>query len=237
MGTHTNCSFTEGWKRVGTNITWTATSGTNYKYGFVSNTTWSDSYATTTSAVVEDTTTYAKSASYLYYNVTITKNTGTASATHSSGYLLNGTTGNFTATANTSNTKYSYSTSSADTHTQSYTVSSAGQEISSGTVYTWYYATIQSGTGCSADLSTGWFRSGTTITWATSSTYYSFAAGSTQDTTETASVTSAGTYSKTPTNYKAAAFNNSSYATATKTSYSSAAPNTSTYYPSGTTIT
>lgn len=205
----TNCSAnkTSGTiLAVGTTITWTGTIGTNYKYGFGSGATWSNSYATTTQDVALGTTSYSKNASNIWYNVTITKNTGTASSNYSSGYLLNGTTVTFTATANTSTVKYSYSNSSADTHTTSYTVSSAGQSISSPTVYNWYYvkisatnSTAHKGSATGTVITSGssaWYINGQTITW-TPATNYSFLEGTSQTNT-TASISNANALSKSP---------------------------------------
>lgn len=56
-----------------------------------------------------------------------------------------------------------------------------------------YYATI-SGTRCSANISTGWYDSGTTITW-TANSYCAFNSTGTT-TTQTASITSGTSYSK-----------------------------------------
>ena len=67
----------------------------------------------------------------------------------------------------------------------------------------------------------------TSITW-TPNTYYSFSAG-TDQTNTTATISGPGTYSKSPTNYRAASIASSSYCTPNR--------NTDTYYASGTTIT
>ena len=72
--------------------------------------------------------------SYLWYNVTIKPATN-CTANKSSGYLLNGTTVTFTATEATASNRCSFSSTDSTVYTKSATVSSAGQTISSGTVY------------------------------------------------------------------------------------------------------
>jgi hypothetical protein len=140
-----NCTFSgtnlaskpnNGWYRAGsTSPMFTAGTATNIKYSFA-NTSATSPTTTTTVTIVDGTTSYTKNASYEYYNVTITKNAGTKSSNYQSGYLLNGTTVTFTSTASTSTVRYSYSNTNSASGTQTHTVSSAGQTISSGTVYT-----------------------------------------------------------------------------------------------------
>jgi len=189
-GTHCSADKSSGTYEYGTVITWTGESGTDYKYGFISNPTWSDSYATTT-AIITGTGTYSETASYLYYNVTITLNEGTASSNYSSGYLLNNTGVTFTANDNTDDTRYSYSVTTSTTHTSATTnVSSAGQDIQSGTVFTWYHITAEYNEGTKVKLGKGWYRSGReimTIWEVTDANLYTF------DSNQTTSVTTAST--------------------------------------------
>lgn len=201
--TYMNCTFsgnnctkpTNGWYRVGTSQTFTASTGTNLKYSFT-NTSASSPSTTASVTIADGTTAYTKNASYEYYNVTITKGTNTASSNYTSGYLLKGTSVTFTAKASTDTARYSYSNTASTTSTQSYTVSSAGQAITSGTVYTWYNITISS-TNCTANKTSGWHLDGTKITW-TPATNYSFAAGATQTNTTATVSSSSLSYSAEP---------------------------------------
>ena len=174
---------------VNTQITWTRNTGSNYKYSF-SNTN-ADS-TTSTAKVALGTTSYSKTASYLWYNVTITPATN-CTANKSSGYLLKDSTVTFTATTATSSVSYSFSNTNVTDFTKSATVTSAGQTISSGTVYTWYNVTF-SGTNCAANKSSGWYLSDTTFTW-TATTNYAFDSSGTK--TSAGTITQAGSYGKT----------------------------------------
>lgn len=173
--TGTNCSATNGWYIVGTNVTWTGDTGTNYKYSFTNTPVRnpSDAQRQTTSTVVEDTTSYAKTASYVYYNVNIAPATNcTANYTSGWGYFLNGTTIKFTTTAATDAVRYSFSTSSSTSYEVTSQVSSsvAGGNIASGTVYIWRYCTI--GAKYSSTLLASqkqWYRDSTTCS---SASYY-----------------------------------------------------------------
>lgn len=148
---------------VSATIVWNAATATNTKYAFVNTgATWSSSYSTTTEQIALGKTSYTHDANYVYYNVTINKGTNTASSNYASGYLLNGTTITFTTTAATSTKRYSYSSSSSTVNTENKTVSSAGQSITSDSVYIWMNCTCE-GTNCSA--TSGWYRVGTNITW------------------------------------------------------------------------
>ena len=134
--TGTNCTGpTNGWYRTNTSQTFTASSGTNYKYSFTSSP--ANSPVTTNSVtIVDGTTAYSLAANYIFYNVTITLNTGTYSSNMPSGYLYNGTTVTFTAIPGSNTIRSSYSSTDSTVNTISYTVTSAGQTISSPTVYT-----------------------------------------------------------------------------------------------------
>jgi hypothetical protein len=146
-----NCTVpTKGWYRVGTSSpVFTANTLTDVKYSFTNHSATTPT-TTTTATIVDGTTAYTRNASYEYYNVTITKGTNTASSNYTSGYYLKGTTVTFSAKTSTSTVRYSYSSSTSDAGSQSYTVSSPGQQITSGTVYTWYKVTSISGTNCTA---------------------------------------------------------------------------------------
>ncbi len=173
--TGTNCSATNGWYIVGTNVTWTGNTGTNYKYSFTNTPVRnpSDAQRQTTSTVVEDTTSYAKTASYIYYNVNIAPATNcTANYTSGWGYFLNGTTIKFTTTTATDSVRYSFSTSSSTSYEVTSQVSSsvAGGNIASGTVYIWRYCTIGAKYSSTVLASQKqWYRDSTTCS---SASYY-----------------------------------------------------------------
>ena len=200
-----NCTFSgtnlaskpnDGWYRAGSSSPiFTAGTATNIKYSFT-NTSANSPTTTTTVTIVDGTTSYAKNASYEYYNVTITKNAGTKSSNYSSGYLLKDTNVIFYANDSTTTTRYSYSNSDSTVGLQTAKVSSAGQTISSNTIYTWYNITVSS-TNCTANVASGWRLNGTTITW-TPNTNYSFSAGATQTNTTATVSSSSLSYSAEP---------------------------------------
>lgn len=102
----------------------------------------------------------------------------------------------------------------------------------------YFYITVNAGTGCSANKSSGFYTSSTkpsSITW-TPTTYYSFDAGATQTSHTNSSISSApATYTATPTNYKLLSCT-ASYCNAKIGSASGSAVSTSTYYANGTKI-
>lgn len=158
-----------GWSGLvtpGTVITYTGNSGTNYLYSRsasnYSETSW-------TQTVAAGTTSYSSGEPYLYYNVTINTSYNTT-VSHSSGYLCNGTVVVYTANDNTDDTRYSFSSTDNTVHTMSVTVSSAGQTISPGTVYSYYYVTPIAESHCSTTYGPGFYKRESKIYFNTDST-------------------------------------------------------------------
>ena len=160
-------------KDLTTVITYTAS--TNYAF---------DSSGTTTSTLtVSGPGTYSKSPGYGKYTVTATNST----ANVSTGWYAVTSSKSTTFTANSG---WSFGgTTAQDTTTKSAAVPGS---VSASPSY--FYVTIQA-TNCSANKSTAWYNASFTCTW-TASTNYAF--NNTGTTTSAQTISSPGTYSKSP---------------------------------------
>lgn len=154
--------------KVGSNITWTATSNYSFAEGITR-------VATTTQAVNLDTLYYYKSADYK--NITVS---GVNCAANTlSGYRQLGKTITWTAQSST-DYKYSFSSTNADVNTTTDTINVDTVTYTKTAPYLWYNVTSVTGTNCKAYTSTsystsftpGWYLSGTKIYWQTTSIPY-----------------------------------------------------------------
>lgn len=217
---NTNCTSTisTGYRAYPRTITWTPSTGTNYKYSFTNTTSYDPTDAqrkTTASFTATGTNSFTKSPSYRYYNTQfyyeydswlseydgdeIVSDPGSGQYVNEWHYLLGGSSVEFSNKANDNNIHCAFSEDDPLDLIYTFAINSAGMQINDNmSYYTFYHCTF-SGTNTDASSQTNWYQYGDTVTiTANSSTTYKYSFSNSNPasptTTKTHNITTYGSF-------------------------------------------